>query len=72
MKQKGSSIPRGFGDLLVLWHVHPVYCWHYTEYVGTHMSQQTILKEQGLKTTVRKLRFIITVTRPLSLAGLMF
>lgn len=29
--------------------------------VGTHMSQQTVLKEQGLKTTVRKLRFIITV-----------
>lgn len=71
MKQKGSSIPWGFGDLLVLWYVHPVYCWHYTEYVGTHMSQQTILKERGLKTTIRKLRFIITVTLPLSLDDLM-
>lgn len=33
-----------------------------TQSVGTHMSQQTVLKEQGLKTTVRKWRFIITVT----------
>lgn len=64
MKQKGTSIPWGFGDLLVLWCVHPVYCWHCPEHVGTHMSQQTMLKEQGLNTTVRKLRFITTVTLP--------
>lgn len=43
-----------------------------TQSMWEHTSQQTILKEQGLKTTVRKLRFIITVTLPLSLAGLMF